>query len=239
MQRLAGSAAVPSHLAGGIVALGNFDGFHLGHQAVVGRAVDRARAEGRPALVATFDPHPVRHFQPDAPPFRRTSLDQRELMFAQAGADAMLVFGFDGKLAATSAEEFVADLLAERIGAAGVVTGEDFTFGAKRTGNAAVLAELGARAGIVAETVAARPDAVLFGHSGSSSGHPIITMVARAVVRALPDVRIVYGGGHPTYFWRRIHRDRPLGHAVVPGQREARGGQVGLGLGAGAPLAGR
>ena len=67
-------------------------------------------------------------------------------MFAAAGADAMLVFGFDAALAATSAEDFVAELLAKRIGASGVVTGEDFTFGARRGGNAAVLRELGRRA---------------------------------------------------------------------------------------------
>jgi len=76
-------------------------------------------------------------------------------MFGQAGADAMLVFGFDAALAATSAEAFVGELLAKRIGASGVVTGEDFTFGARRGGNAAVLRELGAAHGIAAETVAA------------------------------------------------------------------------------------
>jgi riboflavin kinase/FMN adenylyltransferase len=65
MQRLDGGASIPSHLADGIVALGNFDGFHLGHQAVVARAIAWAKAEGGPALVATFDPHPVRHFRPD------------------------------------------------------------------------------------------------------------------------------------------------------------------------------
>ena len=154
MQRLTLEMPVPGNLRGAILALGNFDGFHLGHQAVVGRAVQRGAHERRPVIVATFDPHPVRYFKPDIPPFRLTSLDQRERLFATAGADAMLVFGFDGKLAATGAEEFVSGLLAERIGAAGVVTGEDFTFGAKRSGNATVLAELGARVGIAAETVA-------------------------------------------------------------------------------------
>ena len=154
MIRLTLDAPVPEALRGAIVALGNFDGFHLGHQAVVGRAVQRGAHERRPVIVATFDPHPVRYFKPDAPPFRLTSLDQRQRLFAAAGADAMLVFGFDGKLAATSAEDFVGTLLAERIGAAGVVTGEDFTFGAGRRGNAAVLAELGAAHGIIAETVA-------------------------------------------------------------------------------------
>jgi riboflavin kinase / FMN adenylyltransferase len=140
MERLDGSSAVPEALRGGIVALGNFDGFHKGHQAVVGRAVARARAEGRPALVATFDPHPVRFFKPDVPPFRLTTLDQ---LFAAAGADAMLVYQFNAELAAVTAPDFVADYLASRAGAAGVVTGEDFTFGKGRGGNVEVLKLLG------------------------------------------------------------------------------------------------
>ncbi|HEY0149747.1 MAG TPA: bifunctional riboflavin kinase/FAD synthetase [Allosphingosinicella sp.] len=153
MQRLDGGSAVPEALRGGIVALGNFDGFHKGHQAVVGRAVERARAEGRPALVATFDPHPVRHFRPDAPPFRLTSLDQRQRLFAEAGADAMIVFRFDGILAATAAEEFVAERLVRLIGAAGVVTGEDFTFGRGRSGNVEVLKRLGPGHGLSMDAV--------------------------------------------------------------------------------------
>jgi riboflavin kinase / FMN adenylyltransferase len=154
MERLAGERRVPDHLRGGVIALGNFDGFHLGHQAVVGRAVARAKAEGRPALVATFDPHPVRFFKPDVPPFRLTTLDQRERLFAEAGADAMIVFTFDAALAAKTAEEFVA-MLADEIGAAAVVTGQDFTFGKGRTGDAAALAALGAARGMAAEAVGA------------------------------------------------------------------------------------
>jgi riboflavin kinase/FMN adenylyltransferase len=143
MERLDGSSAVPEPLRGGIVALGNFDGFHKGHQAVVGRAVSRARAEGRPTLVATFDPHPVRFFKPDVPPFRLTTLDQRERLFAAAGADAMLVYHFGTELSQVTAPDFVADYLASRAGAAGVVTGEDFTFGKGRGGNVEVLKLLG------------------------------------------------------------------------------------------------
>ena len=143
MERLDGSSAVPDALRGGIVALGNFDGFHKGHQAVVGRAVARARAEGRPALVATFDPHPVRFFKPDVPPFRLTTLDQRERLFGAAGAEAMLVYHFDAELAQVTAPDFVADYLVSRAGAAGVVTGEDFTFGKGRGGNVEVLKLLG------------------------------------------------------------------------------------------------
>ena len=153
MARLDGAASVPAHLRGGIVALGNFDGFHRGHQAVVGRAVARARDEGRPVIVATFDPHPVRHFRPDTPPFRLTTLDQRARLFAAAGADAMLVFGFDAALASLSAREFAQQRLVELIGAGGVVTGADFTFGKGRDGNVAVLAALGAELGFSVDTV--------------------------------------------------------------------------------------
>ncbi|MEO5640864.1 MAG: bifunctional riboflavin kinase/FAD synthetase [Sphingomicrobium sp.] len=155
MERLTLDTPIREALRGAILALGNFDGFHLGHQAVVGRAVQRGAHERRPVIVATFDPHPVRFFRSDAPPFRLTSLDQRERLFAQAGADAMVIFAFDAAMAATSAEAFIADLLAARIGAAGVVTGTDFTFGANRGGNAQVLASLGATHGIAAEAVAA------------------------------------------------------------------------------------
>jgi riboflavin kinase/FMN adenylyltransferase len=154
MERLDGGSAVPDRLRGGIVALGNFDGFHLGHQAVVRRAVERAREDSRPVLVATFDPHPVRFFKPDIAPFRLTTLDQRQRLFAAAGADAMLVFHFDAELARTSAEDFVGTLLAETIGAAGVVTGDDFTFGRGRAGNIEVLRQLGDASGISVDTVA-------------------------------------------------------------------------------------
>jgi riboflavin kinase/FMN adenylyltransferase len=143
----------PEGLRGAILALGNFDGFHLGHQRVVAQAVEWARAEGRPAIVATFDPHPVRHFAPHVPPFRLTTLDQREELFAAAGADAMLVFDFDDELAATLAEDFVHDLLGRHLGAAGIVTGEDFTFGKDRGGNVALLASEGAKDGIAARAI--------------------------------------------------------------------------------------
>jgi riboflavin kinase/FMN adenylyltransferase len=155
MQRLTLDQPIPEPFRGAVVALGNFDGFHLGHQAVVGRAVQRGAHERRPVIVATFDPHPVRHFKPDLPPFRLTTLDQRQELFAHAGADAMLVFDFGDRLASTSAEDFVGEILAKQIGAAAVVTGEDFTFGKGRAGNAEVLRSLGKQHKIDAETVAA------------------------------------------------------------------------------------
>ena len=154
MQRLTLAGGIPDDLKGSIVALGNFDGFHLGHQAVVQRAIARAFHERRPVIVATFDPHPVKFFKPDVPPFRLTTLDQRELLFAHAGADAMLVFEFNAALASMDAEDFVADVLANQIGAAGVVTGDDFSFGKGRIGDAALLKTLGDRHGVAAEAVA-------------------------------------------------------------------------------------
>ncbi|MDB5701305.1 MAG: bifunctional riboflavin kinase/FAD synthetase [Sphingomonadales bacterium] len=153
MERLAGGERVPNSLRGGIIALGNFDGFHIGHQAVVGRAVDLARAQGRPAIVATFDPHPVHYFQPDIPPFRLTTLDQRERLFAAAGADAMLVLRFDAALANVSAEAFVTDWLVGQTGTVGVVTGQDFTFGKGRRGSVATLESLGPPLGMACENI--------------------------------------------------------------------------------------
>ncbi|MFM2022038.1 MAG: hypothetical protein RJB02_1746 [Pseudomonadota bacterium] len=157
--RLSSRDSIPDALRGGIAALGNFDGFHLGHQAVAGEAIAQAKAQGRPAIIATFDPHPVRYFTPDAPPFRLTTLDQRQRLFEAAGADAMLVFEFDAALAGTSAEDFIDRLLIERLGLTGVVTGEDFTFGKKRGGNIGVLRERGAAQGLSSRAVGPVTDA--------------------------------------------------------------------------------
>ncbi|MEI4506623.1 bifunctional riboflavin kinase/FAD synthetase [Sphingopyxis sp. CCNWLW253] len=159
MIRLDGHNRIEEPLRGGVIALGNFDGFHAGHQAVVGRAVRHAQDEGRPAIVATFDPHPVRFFKPDVPPFRLTTLDQREELFAAAGADAMLVLPFDAALAATTAEDFITELLLDRYGAAGVVTGADFVFGKGRGGNVVTLADHARRLGFFTEMVAPVDDA--------------------------------------------------------------------------------
>lgn len=159
MIRLDGHQRIEGALRGGVIALGNFDGFHAGHQAVVGRAVHHAKDEGLPAIVATFDPHPVRFFKPDVPPFRLTTLDQRQELFAAAGADAMLVLPFDAALAGTTAEDFITGLLLDRYGAAGVVTGADFVFGKGRGGNVVTLADHARRLGFFTEMVAPVDDA--------------------------------------------------------------------------------
>jgi riboflavin kinase/FMN adenylyltransferase len=146
MIRLDHREPIPQTLRGAILALGNFDGFHQGHQAVVGEAIAWARGEGRPCIVATFDPHPMRLFRPDTEPFRLTTLDQRQEMFDAAGADAMLVFHFDKDMASQLAAEWAQNMIVSHIGAAGVVTGEDFTFGKGRGGNPALLRQCGVEA---------------------------------------------------------------------------------------------
>jgi riboflavin kinase/FMN adenylyltransferase len=152
--RLDGHDRIAGPLRGGVIALGNFDGFHAGHQAVVGRAVHHAQDDGRPCIVATFDPHPVRFFKPGAPPFRLTTLDQRQELFGAAGADAMLVLPFDAAMAGTTAEDFITEILLDRYGAAGVVTGADFVFGKGRGGDVVTLADHARRLGFFTEMVA-------------------------------------------------------------------------------------
>ncbi len=158
--RIEGGRPLPPDLHGAVIALGNFDGFHLGHQAVVGRAVAMARDRGAAVIVATFDPHPVRHFAPDAAPFRLTTLAQRQGLFAAAGVAAMMVFRFDGPLAHVTPEDFVRHWL---IGAGGVVTGSGFRFGRERAGTGDVLARLATRQGMEYDAVGAvaRDDAVV------------------------------------------------------------------------------
>ncbi len=174
MERLTCDRPIPAHLRGGVVALGNFDGFHAGHQAVVGAAVAYGRAHDRPVMIASFDPHPVRHFRPDTPPFSLTTLDQRAALFAEAGADAMLLFRFDDVLANVSAEAFVTDWLIGRAGATHVVTGEDFTFGKGKSGDVAALTAIGAGHGLTAQAIGPVSD----------SGGPISSSRIRAALVA-------------------------------------------------------
>jgi riboflavin kinase/FMN adenylyltransferase len=154
MKCLEGQGRAPADLRGGALALGNFDGVHRGHQAVIGAAIRAARAAGMPALVATFDPHPSRHFRPDSPPFSLTTPAQKLQLFEGLGVDGAIVIPFDAALAGLSAEDFARRWLVERLGISHVVTGEDFTFGKGRSGSAETLAELGRSLGFSAEAVA-------------------------------------------------------------------------------------
>jgi riboflavin kinase/FMN adenylyltransferase len=142
MERRIVGQPVPAHLRGGVLALGNFDGFHVGHQTLVAHTLARAKTEGRPAMVATFDPHPARFFRPETPPFLLTTLEQRLELLEAFGVDAAIVLPLDDQLAHLSPEQFVTEFLDARIGAVGVVTGENFTFGYARAGHVDTLDQL-------------------------------------------------------------------------------------------------
>ena len=130
---------------GASAALGNFDGVHLGHRALLDAARDAA--PDAPLGVVTFEPHPRRHFQPDAPPFRLTSAAERARILQGLGVDVVAELPFDAALAAMSAEDFAARVLAGGLGLRHVVVGEDFRFGHRRAGDAAMLRRLGAGLG--------------------------------------------------------------------------------------------
>jgi len=130
---------VPAEARGSVVAIGNFDGVHRGHQAVIGAAVERAHRAGAPASVLTFEPHPRRFFRPATPPFLLTRFRTKARVLAQIGVDHLFVLRFDAALAARTAENFVDGVLIGGIGASHVVVGYDFVFGKGRTGNSELL----------------------------------------------------------------------------------------------------
>ncbi|HUH85345.1 MAG TPA: bifunctional riboflavin kinase/FAD synthetase [Stellaceae bacterium] len=138
---------------GAVVAIGNFDGVHLGHQRVIGVAGERARALAAPHAVLTFEPHPRSVFRPDDPPFRLTPFRVKSRRLEALGVDLLFTLHFDLAFAAKSAEEFIAEVLVQGIGARTVVAGYDFVFGHGRRGTAALLRERGQTLGFGVETV--------------------------------------------------------------------------------------
>ena len=127
--------------------MGNFDGLHLGHAALIGKACDRARANGVPAGVLTFEPHPRSVFMPDGEPFRLTPFRVKEREIARLGVDLLFVQHFDLAFSQRSAESFVEEVIAGAVGATHIVVGHDCTFGNKRRGTAELLRAEGARHG--------------------------------------------------------------------------------------------
>ncbi len=144
---------LPEALAHPVIAIGNFDGVHRGHRAVIGTAIRRARALGRPALAMTFEPHPRAFFRPDEPMFRLTPEPMKLRRLAEAGLDGAIVLPFDAAMAGMDAETFVADLLVGHLGVSMVVAGYDFHFGKGRGGSPSFLREAGQRHGFPVEIV--------------------------------------------------------------------------------------
>jgi riboflavin kinase/FMN adenylyltransferase len=138
-------------LSGAVVAVGNFDGVHLGHQAVLRHAVDLARRGGGPAMALTFVPHPIRVLAPGREPERLTPLERKLELVAGCGVDVAVVLAFDRRLAAMTPDVFARDVLSAGVGAKVVIVGADFRFGKDRAGDVGVLRELGPRLGFAVE----------------------------------------------------------------------------------------
>ena len=162
------SLGLPPDALGAATAIGNFDGVHLGHQAVIGAAVAKARALGVPAAVLTFEPHPRMLFRPDSEPFRLTPLRPKAHAIEAIGVDILVVLAFDRALSEKSAEAFVDEVLVRGMQVSHVVVGADFVFGHDRLGTVARLTELGTKSGfgVTALTPVAGPDGVV--HSSTA-----------------------------------------------------------------------
>jgi riboflavin kinase / FMN adenylyltransferase len=154
MRRHSGQAAIPADAHGAAIALGNFDGVHLGHQAVIASAHEAARRLGATLGAAVFEPHPRCFFQPHAAPFRLQTSVQRDRALNALGVREVFELGFDAEFAQLSDRDFAQHILVDRIGAAHVSVGRDFRFGCGRMGDAAALAKFGADLGFSVEGVA-------------------------------------------------------------------------------------
>lgn len=138
---------LPPGMRGGVVALGNFDGVHRGHQAVIGRALERARARGGACGVMTFEPHPRAVFKPDQPAFRLTPFRVKARHVESLGPDFLWVQHFDRDFSTIEAEDFVRDVLWRGLGVKHVVVGYDYVFGHNRRGTVKLLEEMAADCG--------------------------------------------------------------------------------------------
>jgi riboflavin kinase / FMN adenylyltransferase len=134
-----------------VVTIGVFDGVHHGHQALIGRAVELAKERGLPSVVLTFDPHPSEVVRPGSHPAQLTTLNRKAELVEQLGVDVFCVMPFTAELSRLPADEFVHELLVERLHVAAVVVGQNFTFGHYAAGDVAVLRTLGQRFGFAVE----------------------------------------------------------------------------------------
>jgi riboflavin kinase/FMN adenylyltransferase len=165
-------------LRGAVVAIGNFDGVHRGHRAVIATARERAAALGRPAAVLTFEPHPRAFFNPNEPLFRLTDEASKLRLLAATGLDGAIVLTFDAALARLTAAQFVERILVERFAVSGAVIGFNFHFGARRAGSPQFLLAEGNARGFAVDMVPPFED-----HGRSISSGPIRAALAAGRLR--------------------------------------------------------
>jgi riboflavin kinase/FMN adenylyltransferase len=175
-------------LKGAVAAIGNFDGVHRGHHAVIEAAIARAAAFGGPAIAVTFEPHPRNVLRPSDPVFRLTDAQAKLRLLAATGLDGALVLTFDKTFAGPSAEEFVSRILVGRLGIRGATIGFDFHFGHQRGGSPAFLSRQGERYGFTVETAPPLED----------EGRPVSSSSIRA---ALVEGRVVEAAELLGYPW--------------------------------------
>ena len=192
MRIIRGLPSVPPERRPSAVALGVFDGVHLGHRAILGAAVAHARATGSPALACTFEPHPLEVLQPDRAPLPITTLDERLALIGACGVDGAVVLDFTRELAAVEPEAFVKDVLVDRLAAQQVIVGFNHRFGRGARGDADMLRDLGRGLGF---SVDVPPIKVLPEASNASAKTAFLTLGARNVA-----------------YFRRVHGKRKLFH---------------------------
>ncbi len=152
---------VPAACRGAVAAIGNFDGVHRGHRALIAEAKAQADARGAPLAVLSFEPHPQEYFRPSPESFRLTPLRTKARLLADLGVDALFALTFDGDMARRSPDDFVQNVLVAGLGISGVVVGHDFEFGQKRAGNLTTLSDMGKTEGFTVtafDTVTASGD---------------------------------------------------------------------------------
>jgi riboflavin kinase / FMN adenylyltransferase len=159
-------AELRAHLRAPVATIGNFDGLHRGHRAILERVLERAKATGGSSLLVTFEPHPLTILAPERAPRMITTRRQKLALLEETGLDFVLILPFTIELAAVEAERFVRDYLQEGLRVREVLVGANFNFGRGRVGNADLLVRLCADLGIRAERV---PEILSLGSPISSS----------------------------------------------------------------------
>jgi riboflavin kinase/FMN adenylyltransferase len=209
VQRWRGLEAVPPGWGRCVVTVGVFDGVHRGHRQLIARAVERAHERGLPAVVVTFDPHPAELIRPGTHPARLSTLDRRAELVAEAGADGFCVIPFTEALSRMAPAGFAHEVLVDRLHAAVVVVGSNFTFGHRAEGGVGTLAELGRRFGFACEAL----DLV--------SDHDVT--FSSTYIRSCIDAGAVRDAAHALGRWHRVDgvvvhghkRGRDLGYPTA------------------------
>ncbi len=196
---------VPDAYKGAVIAVGNFDGVHIGHRALIGEAAARATERGAPLAVMVFEPHPQEFFRPGGEPFRLTPFRTKARLIAELGADALFALAFDAEMAHRNAQDFVMDILVRGLEAGCVVVGADFQFGKGRTGDAAVLSYMGEMEGF---------STVIFDPIMSRVGEKISSTLIRQALKAGNPEEAARLLGHPFAVEARVERGEARGRTL-------------------------